>query len=386
MECFLEFLYTGDYFPKKVPGQRTLEKDPSIPDVDMTGDQLLKHAKVYTLADKFGLAHLKNLASSKIHCVKSTAKGEIAYARYVYQYTARDDTSIRVPVANFWATRSHTLRAEAEELFRSLCLEFPQFGYDVLSMLPPACGMVLELCERDRVLTSPSSYSPRSRREAQARAQREDAPRRRPEQRAQEAQAQQHRCVSPQKKERRWRCEDLRVQSSPRQSIESQISRSWIASGYPLRAAGKKYPGFLCSGGRRRSQGCRQNFRCTMPSFGSIFPEPFSLFFFFLLTAGCLMAFLGWELGVEAGQGRQSKAVDAEGRETSGCLSVDCARLTSDWRAAGTCAGVPKVAGRPCARPGSEHLGFLDWDLCLRGDLSVVRVPFPGRGASLLYE
>ncbi|KAK3322811.1 hypothetical protein B0H66DRAFT_555262 [Apodospora peruviana] len=131
--CFLEFLYTGDYFPKKIPGQRTLEKDPSVPDVDMTGDQLLKHAKVYTLADKLGLVDLKNLASSKIHCVNSTAKGEIAYARYVYEFTGKDDTSIRVPVANFWATRSHTLRSEAEDEFRSLCLEFPQFGYDVLT-------------------------------------------------------------------------------------------------------------------------------------------------------------------------------------------------------------------------------------------------------------
>ncbi|KAK4464016.1 hypothetical protein QBC42DRAFT_321677 [Cladorrhinum samala] len=133
MGCFLEFLYTGDYFPKKVPGQRTLEKDPSIPEVDYTGEQLLKHAKVYTLAEKFGLVKLKNLASSKIHCVNSTAKGEIAYARYVYEFTPKDDTSIRAPVANFWATRSHTLRAEAEEEFRSLCLEFPQFGYDVLT-------------------------------------------------------------------------------------------------------------------------------------------------------------------------------------------------------------------------------------------------------------
>ncbi|KAH6838518.1 hypothetical protein B0I37DRAFT_358274 [Chaetomium sp. MPI-CAGE-AT-0009] len=133
MGCFLEFLYTNDYFPKKVPGQRKLEKDASIPEVDMTGDQLLKHAKVYTLAEKFGLVDLKNLASSKIHCVNSTAIGEIAYARYVYEHTSREDTAIRVPVANFWATRSHTLRAEAEEEFRALCLEFPQFGYDVLT-------------------------------------------------------------------------------------------------------------------------------------------------------------------------------------------------------------------------------------------------------------
>jgi hypothetical protein len=65
--------------------------------------------------------------------VSSTAKGEIAYARYVYEFTPQGDTTIRAPIANFWAMRSHTLRAEAEEEFKSLCLEFPQFGYDVLS-------------------------------------------------------------------------------------------------------------------------------------------------------------------------------------------------------------------------------------------------------------
>ncbi|KAI0862298.1 hypothetical protein F4860DRAFT_123562 [Xylaria cubensis] len=131
--CFLEYLYTGDYFPKKLPGQRLLEPDPSMPAVDETGDQLLKHARVYTIAEKFGMDKLKSLSSSKIHCVNSTAKGEITYARYIYQYTNKDDTTVRAPVANFWATRSHTLRAEAEEEFRSLCLEFPQFGYDVLT-------------------------------------------------------------------------------------------------------------------------------------------------------------------------------------------------------------------------------------------------------------
>jgi hypothetical protein len=133
--CFLEFLYTGDYFPRKIPGSRDLERDPSTPLVDETGDQLLKHARVYTLGDTLSLPALKSLASSKIHCVNSTAKGEIAYARYVYAHTQKDDTTIRAPVANFWATRSHTLRSEAEDEFRSMCLEFPQFGYDVLSEL-----------------------------------------------------------------------------------------------------------------------------------------------------------------------------------------------------------------------------------------------------------
>ncbi|KAH8594929.1 hypothetical protein B0O99DRAFT_513189 [Bisporella sp. PMI_857] len=131
--CFLEYLYTGDYFPRKIAGTRDLERDHTTPSVDETGDQLLKHARVYTLAQTLNLPGLKSLASGKIHCVNSTAKGEIAYARYVYAHTERDDTTIRAPVANFWATRSHTLRAEAEDEFRSMCLEFPQFGYDVLT-------------------------------------------------------------------------------------------------------------------------------------------------------------------------------------------------------------------------------------------------------------
>lgn len=140
----------------------------------MTGDQLLKHAKVYTLAEKFGLTHLKNLASSKIHCVNSTAKGEIAYARYVYKHTSKEDMSIRVPVANFWAIRSHTLRAEAEEEFRDLCLEFPQFGYDVLSKLlplslPPSLSVSPIRHLSAFFLTIPfPNHSTRPRRQAQA--------------------------------------------------------------------------------------------------------------------------------------------------------------------------------------------------------------------------
>lgn len=159
-----------------MPGSRSLEADPSLPKVDDTGDQLLKHARVYTLAEKFGLERLKNLASSKIHCVSSTAKGEVAYARYVYEFTTPDDSTIRAPIANFWATRSHTLRREAEEEFRSLCLEFPQFGYDVLSMLsscPPPIILTFFLFVFDADTTE---NSPRPGREAQAREDREDAP------------------------------------------------------------------------------------------------------------------------------------------------------------------------------------------------------------------
>ena len=134
--CFLQYQYTGEYFPRRIPNvPDSLETDPSLPSVDTTGSQLLKHARVYTLAEKLGLPELKTLAHSKIHRINSTAVGEIAYARYVYGNTPNDDTTIRKPVAAFWAQRSHVLRHEAEAEFRSMCLEFPQFGFDVLSMV-----------------------------------------------------------------------------------------------------------------------------------------------------------------------------------------------------------------------------------------------------------
>jgi hypothetical protein len=66
---------------------------------------------------------------------QSTAKGEIAFARFVYKETSPDDEAIRRPVAAFWATRSHVLRHEAEQEFKRMCLEFPQFGFDVLSLV-----------------------------------------------------------------------------------------------------------------------------------------------------------------------------------------------------------------------------------------------------------
>jgi hypothetical protein len=134
--CFLQYQYTGEYFPRRIPeSPDSLETDPSIPAVDDTGTQLLKHARVYTLAEKLGMPELKTLAHSKIHRINSTAVGEIAYARYVYGNTPSTDITIRKPVAAFWATRSHVLRHEAEEEFRQMCLEFPQFGFDVLSLV-----------------------------------------------------------------------------------------------------------------------------------------------------------------------------------------------------------------------------------------------------------
>jgi len=136
MGCFLQYQYTGEYFPRRLANQPDgLEHDPSIPAIDSTGAQLLKHAKVYTLAEKLGLPNLQSLAHSKIHRINSTAIGEIAYARYVYGHTSVEDQTIRKPVAAFWATRSHVLRHEAESEFKAMCLEYPQFGFDVLSLV-----------------------------------------------------------------------------------------------------------------------------------------------------------------------------------------------------------------------------------------------------------
>ncbi|KIW20407.1 hypothetical protein PV08_00982 [Exophiala spinifera] len=134
--CFLQYQYTGEYFPRRLPNSAEgLERDPSVPAVDDNGAQLLRHARVYTLAQKLGMPELKTLAHSKIHRIDSTAVGEIAYARYVYGNTPAADTTIRKPVAAFWATRSHVLRHEAEAEFKAMCLEYPQFGFDVLSLV-----------------------------------------------------------------------------------------------------------------------------------------------------------------------------------------------------------------------------------------------------------
>lgn len=136
MGCFLQYQYTGEYFPRRLVNQPDgLEHDPSVPSIDSTGDQLLKHAKVYTLAEKLKLPELQSLAHSKIHRINSTAIGEIAYARYVYGHSRPEDVTIRKPVAAFWATRSHVLRHEAEDEFKAMCLEYPQFGFDVLSLV-----------------------------------------------------------------------------------------------------------------------------------------------------------------------------------------------------------------------------------------------------------
>jgi hypothetical protein len=131
-------MYNGEYFPRHLTPrskESPLENDPAIPSPDLDGIGLLRHARIYTLADKLDMPALKSLAHSKIHSTNSTAKGEITYARYVYQKTSTEDATIRKPVAAFWANRSHFLRHEADDEFRSLCIEFPQFAFDVLNLI-----------------------------------------------------------------------------------------------------------------------------------------------------------------------------------------------------------------------------------------------------------
>lgn len=132
---FLEYLYKDEYFPTARGHQ--LEYDPTVPNSkdDVDGVALLRHARVYTLAQRLGMPALAKLAHKKIHLTQSTARGEVAYARYVYANTDASDESIRGPVAAFWATRSYDLRHEAENEFKTMCLEYPQFGFDVLSLV-----------------------------------------------------------------------------------------------------------------------------------------------------------------------------------------------------------------------------------------------------------
>ncbi|ORX98125.1 hypothetical protein BCR34DRAFT_548266 [Clohesyomyces aquaticus] len=137
MGSVIEYLYTGEYFPKKTSSARDapLESDPRMPAPDEQGAGLLVHARIYTLADYLELPGLKSLAHSKIHRTPSTAKGELTYARYVYKESNPEDVTIRKPVAAFWAARSYSLRHEAEPEFKAMCLEFPQFSYDVLGLV-----------------------------------------------------------------------------------------------------------------------------------------------------------------------------------------------------------------------------------------------------------
>lgn len=53
----------------------------------------------------------------------------------MYKESDPEDTTIRKPVAAFWATRSYSLRHDAEPEFKAICLEFPQFPYDVLQLV-----------------------------------------------------------------------------------------------------------------------------------------------------------------------------------------------------------------------------------------------------------
>ncbi|OQD79576.1 hypothetical protein PENANT_c048G06988 [Penicillium antarcticum] len=112
--CDLQFQYTRDY---TVP-----QPDSTDPAVNYGSETLLRHARIYTLADKLGLPALKSLAHSKIHKVKSSPHAEHLYARCVYTNTPASDTTIRKPVASYWASHSHTLRRDVGDDSRTSAL------------------------------------------------------------------------------------------------------------------------------------------------------------------------------------------------------------------------------------------------------------------------
>ncbi|KAF1811956.1 hypothetical protein P152DRAFT_482515 [Eremomyces bilateralis CBS 781.70] len=80
---------------------------------DPTGISL-RHARLYTPAEKFALPKPKSLAHTKIHTTDSTAMGG----------SPRGGVLGHV-----------VLRHAAEEEFRRMCLEHPQFRFDVLSLV-----------------------------------------------------------------------------------------------------------------------------------------------------------------------------------------------------------------------------------------------------------
>ncbi|CAG8232627.1 unnamed protein product [Penicillium nalgiovense] len=126
--CFLQFQYTRDYtvIRTETPGETAADK---------SGDELLRHARVYTLAEKLGLPNLQRIAHAKIHKVQSSPSAELSYARYVYTHTPAADTTIRKPVATYWANQSHVLRQEVGDDFKKLCIEVPEFSFDVLTII-----------------------------------------------------------------------------------------------------------------------------------------------------------------------------------------------------------------------------------------------------------
>lgn len=102
---------------------------------DKSGEELLRHARIYTLAEKLGLPTLQRIAHGKIHKVQSSPNAELSYARYVYTHTPTADTTIRKPVATYWANQAHVLRQEVGDDFRKLCIEVPEFSFDVLNII-----------------------------------------------------------------------------------------------------------------------------------------------------------------------------------------------------------------------------------------------------------
>ncbi|KAJ5668819.1 hypothetical protein N7462_009889 [Penicillium macrosclerotiorum] len=153
---FLEFQYTRDYTVKKQ--DRPSGSEVPEGDFDQSGEELLQHERIYTLAETLRMPALKSLVHTKIHHIKDTPKGELAYARYVYAHTTKDEIAIRKPVASYWASRGHILH-EIQKDWAKLCHEVPEFTFDVLTML---------MDRREKPGQSETESSPRGRKRLRA--------------------------------------------------------------------------------------------------------------------------------------------------------------------------------------------------------------------------
>lgn len=126
MGFFLEYLYTGEYTPRKLPNANVLEGDT---DLDTDGEQLLRHARIYALSSQFGLPYLTRLARYKIGCVEASSFAEIMFARFVYAAGCED---LKESIVRHWASVDFSEIHAVEAEFKALGTEFPGFLWDVL--------------------------------------------------------------------------------------------------------------------------------------------------------------------------------------------------------------------------------------------------------------
>ena len=108
---FLQYLYTGEYFPRKLAQSGALETDPSAPSVDEDGHSLLKHARVYTLAGKLGMP----VSDSSVHLPSRRR-------RTWWKEPCSTGRSIGSPNPGPFQDSSHQLHGQGRDFLRPLRL------------------------------------------------------------------------------------------------------------------------------------------------------------------------------------------------------------------------------------------------------------------------